>query len=155
MKRFTLAVLVAILVVLVPAPAQASDKGHHSHRTCQRVHARGVGQEISPGQTVATIFVRGVEVGTTAASFTPTGMEGTVASFVGPLTFTSELGTIVAQTAGTLDTETGDFVARSRDLTGTGDYSGITGRIKIRGTQNFTDMSFTERISGRVCFPKS
>jgi len=155
MKRLTLAVLVAVLVALVPAPAQAGDKGPHSHPNCQRVHASGVGQEIAPGQTVATIFVDGVEVGTTAASFTPTGMEGTVASFAGPLTFTSDLGTIVAQTTGTLDTATGDFVARSRDLTGTGDYSGITGRIKIRGTEDFTDLSFTERISGRVCFPKN
>jgi hypothetical protein len=155
MKRLTLAVLVAVLVALVSPPAHAGDKGHHSHRTCQHVHARGVGRETSPGKTTATIFVRGVEVGTTTASFMPTGMEGTVASFVGPLTFTSDLGAIVAQTAGTLDTATGNFVARSRDLTGTGDYSGITGRIKIRGTEDFTDLSFTERISGRVCFPKN
>ena len=81
-------------------------------------------------------------------------VEGTVASFIGPLTFTSDLGTIVAQTAGTLDTATGAFVSRSPDLTGTGVFLGVSGRITLRGTVDLTDGSFTERISGRLCLPK-
>ena len=77
-----------------------------------------------------------------------------MASFVGPLVFTSDIGTITAQTAGTLDIATGLFVSRSADLTGTGAFRGVTGRISLRGTVDLTDGSFTERISGRLCFPK-
>ena len=76
-----------------------------------------------------------------------------MASFIGPLVFTSELGTITAQTAGTFDTATGAFVSRSDDLVGTGAFADVTGRLKFRGIQDPTG-SFTERISGRLCFPK-
>ncbi len=152
-KRVVLVVLFAALVALIPAPAEADSAGRHLGRTCVSVHATGTGQETAPGQTTATIFVRGVEVGTTTASFTTTGVDGTVASFVGPLVFTSAAGTITAQLAGTLDTATGVFVSRSDDLTGTGAFSGVAGRLKLRGTVDLTDGSFTERVSGRLCFP--
>jgi hypothetical protein len=153
-KRLVLVVLVAALVALVPAPAEAHGPGWQLGRACVPVHATGTGQETAPGQTTATIFVRGVEVGTTTASFTTTGVDGSVASFIGPLVFTSAAGTITAQVAGTLDTATGVFVSRSDDLTGTGAFSGVRGRLKLRGTVDLTDGTFTERISGRLCFPR-
>jgi hypothetical protein len=153
-NRLVLVILVAALAALVAAPAQAHSGGRHAGRVCVPVHATGTGQETAPGQTTATIFVRGVEVGTTTASFTTTGLDGTVASFVGPLVFTSAAGTITAQTTGTLDTATGRFVSRSDDLTGTEAFSGVDGRLRLRGTVDLADGSFTERISGRLCFPR-
>jgi hypothetical protein len=149
-KRLVLVLLVAAFVALVPAPAEATK----IDRICVPVHATGVGQDHGNGQTTATIFVRGVEVGTTAANFTISGVEGTVASFTGPLIFTSDIGTITVQTAGTLDTATGRFAARSTDLTGTGALSGVTGRLVFRGTEDLAAASFTERISGRLCLPR-
>jgi hypothetical protein len=152
--RLVLVVLVATLAALVAAPAQAHTDGRHVGRSCVSVQATGTGEETAPGQTTATIFVRGVEVGTTTARFTTTGIDGTVASFVGPLVFTSAGGTLTAQLAGTLDTATGRFVSRSEELTGTGLFTGVQGRLKLRGTVDLTDGSFSERISGRLCFPR-
>ena len=153
--RLVLVVLVATLAALVAAPAHAHPNGRQVGRSCVPVHATGTGEETAPGQTTATIFVRGVEVGTTTASFTTTGIDGTVASFVGPLVFTSAAGTLTAQLTGTLDTATGAFVSRSEEeLTGTGIFAGVKGRLKLRGTVDLSDGSFTERISGRLCFPR-
>lgn len=153
-RRLVLVVLLAALVaLLIPASAEARTTGRHSARVCVPVHATGVGQDQGDLRTTATIFVRGVEVGTTEAQFTITGVEGSVASFTGPLVFTSELGTITVQATGTFDTATGAFVSRSDDLTGTGALADVTGRLTFRGTQDPTGR-FTERISGRLCFPK-
>ncbi len=135
-----------------PGPTPTAGR---SGRSCVPVHATGTGQETAPGQTTATIFVRGVEVGTTAASFTTTGVDGTVASFVGPLVFTSAVGTLTAQLAGTLDTATGALrIAVRRRSPAPGPSRGSLGRLRLRGTVDLTDGSFTERISGRLCFPR-
>jgi hypothetical protein len=40
------------------------------------------------------------------------------------------------------------------ELTGTGIFAGVQGRLKLRGTVDLSDGSFTERISGRLCFPR-
>ena len=53
-------------------------------------------------------------------SFTINQLIGTTASFTGPIVFTTALGTLTAQVAGTFDVASGAFQATCRSLTGTG-----------------------------------
>ncbi len=153
-RSLAVVALAAIMVMVAPAPAEARPHtGAGQGQRCVRVLATGVGQDLGEGRTEATISVRGYPVGTTAAQFAITGVDGNEASFTGPLTFTSAVGTITAQTAGTFDTTTGAFVSRSADLTGTGLLAGVSGRVTLRGTQDLQTGSFTERVTGRLCLP--
>ena len=96
----------------------------------------------------------GVEVGTTAAAFTITGVDGTVASFTGPITFTGRGGTLTAQVAGTLDLTTGSFTSTSTSLAGTGAYRRVTGHLTLTGTEDLTTGVFTEVITGQLCLTR-
>jgi hypothetical protein len=151
------AVLGGLLSVIVTAPADAATTGDVSRgaaKICAPVHARGVGQDIGGGKTVATISVGRFEVGTTRGEFSIMGVDPNgIASFAGPITFTSAVGTIVAQVTGTLDTTTGAFESTSTSLTGTGLFRGVSGAVTLRGTENLTTFAFTERITGRLCLP--
>jgi hypothetical protein len=60
-----------------------------------------VGQDLGGGQTMATVSVAGVPIGSTAATVTITGVVGTTVSFVGPIVFTGPRGTLTAAVTGT------------------------------------------------------
>jgi hypothetical protein len=121
---------------------------------CVPIRASGVGQDLGGGVTEATISVGGLAVGRTNASFTTTGLSGTIASFTGPVVFSSLAGTLTAEAAGSLDVTTGDFRTTSTSLTGTGLLRGITGQVTLVGNENLTTGSFTETITGRLCGPR-
>jgi hypothetical protein len=154
-RRLVLSLLVWLGVafgVASPAsahPSQPAPRG--AHVRCVAVDATGVGQDLGGGQTTATISVAGVEIGTTAAAFTITGVDGVVASFAGPITFTGRGGTLTAQVSGTLDLTTGAFMSTSSSLTGTGAYRGVTGDLTLTGTEDLATGAFTESIAGRLC----
>jgi len=142
--RKGLILAVAIFGVSV-APA------HATTGLCVPIAAEGVGQDLGNGNTTATITTHGLLLGTTTASFTITGAAGTTVSFVGPLTFTTALGTMTAQVAGTLDSSSGAFESRSTSLTGTGLFRHVTGNVRLVGVENLQTGAFSETISGRLC----
>ncbi len=60
---------------------------------------------------------------------------------------------MIATVVGSLDVSDGNFVARSTSVTGTGALSPISGNLAVAGTQNLTNPTFTETLSGRFCVP--
>jgi hypothetical protein len=154
LRRLVLPLVVCLAAAFVLAsPASASAHRHHQrgHVRCLAVDATGVGQDLGEGRTTATISVHGVEIGTTAAAFTITGMVGTVASFTGPITFTGLGGTLTAQVTGTLDVATGAFTSTSTSLAGTGTFRRVTGDLTFTGTEDLVTGAFTESITGQLC----
>lgn len=153
-----LAVLLALLTSalcsvggLLAAPAQAAPAAAHAR--CVPVAATGTGQDLGNGQTTATVSVGGVSVGTTSASFTITGSDGTTVYFDGPITLTGLGGTLTAEVTGTLEAATGDFTSTSTSLTGTGALSAVTGQVTLTGHEDLATGAFTESITGDLCLP--
>jgi hypothetical protein len=145
------AVLVAA-AVLVPAPADAVPRTV-DHQRCAPVEATGSGQDLGGGRTEATLSVAGVPVATSAATFTIGAVNGTVASFTGPIVLTPVLGpgTLTAQVAGTFDLSSGAFRATSTSLSGTGPLKKVTGALTFAGVEDLGNGSFTETVTGQLC----
>ena len=138
--------MLALLALMAGAPATAL-----GGTSCHKIDASGVGQDLGGGQTVAQISDGGLLQGTTAASFTITGVVGTVASFAGTITFTTNRGTLTANVAGTLDVATGAFSAVSSGLSGTGKLAAATGSLAFNGVENLATGAFTEVVTGSIC----
>jgi hypothetical protein len=157
-RRLVLPLLVCLVASLATAAPAAAHRGHPSppaHARCVPVAATGAGQDLGGGQTTATISVGGVEVGTTAAAFTITGVDGTVASFTGPIVFTGLGGTLTAQVTGTLDVTTGVFTSTSTSVAGTGLLRHVTGDLTFTGTEDLATGAFAESISGHLCLARA
>jgi hypothetical protein len=151
---FRRSVLAALAVsCALPAADAAAAVPQPAGLVCVPILATGAGQDLGGGVTEATISAGKIALGRTSASFTTTGVSGTVASFAGPIVFTSRAGTLTAQATGSLDTTTGDFRTTSANLTGTGLLRGTTGDVTLVGTENLTTGAFTETITGRLCEP--
>jgi hypothetical protein len=138
--------VVTLLVVAAAAPATA--RGAVS---CHNINAKGIGQDHGGGQTTAQIIGGGLLQGTTQASFTITGLSGTVASFEGTIVFTVNNATLTVQLSGTLDVVTGEFNATSSSISGTGKLAGATGSLSFNGVEDLSTGSFTEDVTGEVC----
>jgi len=143
--RIILPLVIAFAMAAV-APAVALGS-----TACHSIDATGVGQDLGEGRTVAQISDGGLLQGTTAASFQITGLSGTVASFAGTITFTTNRGTLTATVAGTLDLATGAFSATSSSLSGTGKLAGASGSLVFNGVENLATGTFTEVITGSIC----
>jgi hypothetical protein len=143
--RIILPLVIAFAMAAV-APAVALGS-----TACHSIDATGVGQDLGEGRTVAQISDGGLLQGTTAASFQITGLSGTVASFAGTITFTTNRGTLTATVAGTLDLATGAFSATSSILSGTGKLAGASGSLVFNGVENLATGAFTEVITGSIC----
>ena len=143
--RIMLSLLVVVgLMTIAPAVALGGT-------SCHAVNASGVGQDLGGGQTVAQIGDGGLLQGTTAASFQITGLSGTVASFAGTITFTTNRATLTAAVSGTLDLATGAFSATTSSLSGTGKLAGASGSLVFNGVENLATGAFTEVVSGSIC----
>jgi hypothetical protein len=143
--RRTLSLVIALaLTVLAPATVFGGT-------SCRNINATGVGQDLGGGQTVGQITDGGLLQGTTAASFAITGISGTVASFAGPITFTTNRATLTANLVGTLDVVSGAFSAASSSISGTGKLAGATGSLSFSGVENLSTGVFTEVVSGSIC----
>ena len=119
--------------------------------SCHNINAKGVGQDHFDLTTSADIIGGGLLQGTTAGSLTPTGISGTVVSFVGTVVFTTNNGTLTVTITGSIDVATGEFSATG-DVTGaTGKLAGATGTLTFVGVENLTTGAFTEDISGEIC----
>ena len=102
LSRLLLLLAAVSLAVVAPTAVDAAV-------SCHRIDASGVGQDQGGGNTVAQISDGGLLQGTTAAAFTITGLSGTLASFVGTITFTANRASLAAEVAG---------AGYARDLTG-------------------------------------
>ena len=154
LRRLVLPLLVCLVAAWAfAAPASATVHGHHRHGhvRCLPIDATGVAQDLGGGRTTASLSVQGVEVRTTAAAFTLTGQDGTVASFSGPIVFTGLGGTLTAQVTGTLDVATGVFTSTSTSVTGTGTFRRVTGDLTFTGTEDLASGAFTETVTGQLC----
>jgi hypothetical protein len=138
--------LAIVTLVAAVAPAASASAG----TICLPIAANGTGQDHGGGNTTARITTHGILLGTTTGAFTVTG-SGTVATFAGPIDFTTLVGRLTAQVTGTLDTATGDFRSDSTSLTGSGLFRGVSGHVTLAGNENLVTGTFTEKITGRLC----
>ncbi len=143
--------VVATLIAssLLAAPAHAS--AARDARICLPVSATGVGQDNGDFTTTATITSHGIPLGTTHATFTPTGGDATTVTFSGPIKFTTYIGTLTAEVDGFVNLTTGVFGATSTSVRGTGAFRGVTGDLTFAGLENLQTGAFTETITGRLC----
>jgi hypothetical protein len=151
-RRSVVVVLIAVAVSVAAAP--------HAGATalCVPVRATGEGEDLGEDngnfRTTADIFVaHHLRVGTTAATFAPTGQSGSVASFAGGIVFTARagLGTLTLDITGTVDAASGAFRSEGSVSEGTGVFRGTTGNLLFVGTENLTALRFTETVTGRLC----
>jgi len=142
--RFTLFVfLVAMGALMMSIPAQAGT-------SCHQINAKGVGQDLGGGSTVATIKGGGLLHGTTVGSFVFTGPD----SFEGTVTFTTNRATLEVTIAGSLtilSPTSAAFNASGPVTDATGKLAGATGSLTLAGVENLLDGSFTETVTGVVC----
>jgi hypothetical protein len=144
LRRLLLLLAALSLAVVAPTAVDAAV-------SCHRIDASGIGQDQGGGHTVAQISDGGLLQGTTAAAFSITGLSGTLASFVGTITFTTNRATLAAEVTGTLDLATGVFGATTSSLSGTGKLEGATGGLVFAGVENLLTGTFTEVVAGQVC----
>ena len=91
-------------IVLTAGPMMT---GHaRADMSCHRINSR-CGTGSGGGATEAQIIGGGLLEGTTAAQFIITGVSGTLASFEGPVTFTTNRATLTVTVTGTFDVLTG------------------------------------------------
>lgn len=138
-----LGVFAAIAIVMAGQPQAAV--------SCHKINARGVGQDLGDGVTTARIIGGGLLHGTTLGTFVITGVSGTVASFEGTLTFTTNQATLTVSVAGTLDVATGEFSASGPVTTATGKLAGASGSLSLSGLQDLAAGTFVEEVTGEIC----
>lgn len=143
--RILLPLLLGLTLTMITPAAVLGDT------SCHNIEATGAGQDLGGGHTVAQITDGGLLQGTTEAQFAITGLSGTVASFAGTITFTTNRGTLTATVAGTLDLATGAFSATSSSLSGTGKLAGASGSLAFNGVENLATGAFTEVVTGSIC----
>jgi hypothetical protein len=152
--RALTATVPALALLAVAPPASA-----HPPQVCVPVRLTGVGQDLgsdSQGNlhTTATIHLGPSVIGTTAATFTPSGPPvGTTLAFTGPIVFSPVRGsaTVTADVVGSVDVGAGTFTATSTQLTGSGALASVSGTVTFAGTENLSTGAFTETVTGRIC----
>lgn len=143
-RRLVFAVALAMGTLLGQGSASAGT-------TCHPVTARGVGQDLGQGHTVARIFHDGLRLGSTAGTFTVTGSAGTVVDISGTIVFTGHHGRLTVSVTGTLDTSTGHFHTSGPITASAGVLAGATGTLTFDGTENLGTGRFVERVTGTLC----
>jgi hypothetical protein len=137
------AVGLATLAFTATAPAGVS---------CHKIDAKGVGQDLGGGNTVANINGGGLLNGTTAGSFvlgafTPPS----TFAIAGTVTFTANNATLTVSVAGSFDVASGAFAASGPVIASTGKLAGATGALSLAGIEDLTTGAFTEDVTGNIC----
>ena len=138
-----------VLFTIVASVMMAADTA--AEVTCHKINAKGVGQDLGGGSTVAQIVGGGLLHGTTAGSFIITGFSGTVASIAGTVTFTTNQATLTVTVTGTFDVSTGEFSASGPVTGATGKLAGATGNLLLSGVQDLATGAFVEEVTGDIC----
>jgi hypothetical protein len=137
------AAALAALAFTTTAPAGVS---------CHNINAKGVGQDLGGGNTVADINGGGLLNGTTVGSFAPVGFTlPSTALVVGTVTFTVNKGTLTVSLAGSLDVVSGAFSTTGPVTGSTGKLAGASGALSFNGVEDFTTGAFTETVTGNIC----
>ena len=123
----------------------------HAAQSCHKINARGVGQDLGGGKTIARIIGGGLLHGTTEGNFTTTGISGTVASIAGTVEFTTNKATLTVTIAGVFDVSNGEFSASGPVTAATGKLAGAIGTLLLQGVENLTDGTFVEDVIGSIC----
>ncbi len=148
MKTFGRIVLVLLFLcagsLVRVSPAQAAE-------SCHKVNAKGVGQDLGNGTTVANIIGGGLLQGTTAGNFVISGGAFPVFSIAGTVKFTTNKATLTVTITGSFDVSTGQFSATGPVTEATGKLAGATGSLVLSGLENLADGSFVEDVTGRIC----
>ena len=150
----TWAARIVVAMALVVTALAAGTPTSASTAVCIPVRATGSGQDLGNFETVATIFVAGVPVGSTAATFTPAGQDGSTVFFTGPIVFSARfgLGSFTVSASGSVDVSTGVFEAVGPVTAGTRVLRGVSGELTFNGIQDLITGAFTETVRGRLCF---
>ena len=119
--------------------------------SCHEIKAKGVGQDLGGGTTVADIIGGGLLQGTTVGHFEITGGTFPVFLIEGTVEFTTNKGTLTVAIAGTFDVSTGEFSASGPVIGATEKLAGATGSLRFEGFQNLSDGSFVEDVTGTIC----
>lgn len=119
--------------------------------SCHQIKAKGVGQNLGGGTTVADISGGGLLQGTTVGQFDITGGSFPVFSIAGTVVFTTNKGTLTVSLEGTFDLSTGEFSASGPVTGATGKLSGATGSLLFEGVEDLSDGSFVEDVTGEIC----
>lgn len=123
----------------------------HAGVSCHLIDAKGVGNDNGSGSTTGNVIGGGLLHGTISGTITPTGISGTVATFVEILVFNNQHGTLTVRLEGAIDVTTGQFAASGPVVGATGKLLGATGNISVTGVANFASQIFTEDIGGGIC----
>jgi hypothetical protein len=147
----------ALMAAGLSAPADAGNANGHGKGHCRAFHALGDGVTNADGTTTANIYRGSHEFGTTTGTFVLGTAVDDVTPFTGTIVFANDegTGTLTADPVeGTLDMVSGKFRASSSAVTGTGDYANVTGKLRVWGTQDLTDGTFSEHLLAKLCVPK-
>ncbi|MCL4299106.1 MAG: hypothetical protein KJ077_25445 [Anaerolineae bacterium] len=144
LDRVILLLFVVVGALLTVSQAQAAV-------SCHLINAKGVGQDLGGGRTVANIIGGGLLQGTTEGNFAITGVSGTVASIAGTVEFTTHNGTLTVTVTGTFDVASGEFNASGPVTGATGKLAGAMGVLTFAGVEDLSDGSFVEDVTGEIC----
>ncbi len=133
LARRVLLVLLGSLILVGGARVEGAKAGNDD---CRRINARGVGQDLGGGNTTATIIRGGILNGTTSAHFDITGGTPPELTLAGTVVFTTPRGTLTVMVDGTFNVVTGAFRASGPVASGTGVFTGASGRLRFVGTQD-------------------
>ena len=115
-RSLFLGALVALGSWMTVTPAQAGV-------SCHLINAKGVGNDNGSGGTTGNVIGGGLLQGTISGTITPTGISGTVATFIEILVFNNQHGTLTVRLEGAIDVTTGQFAAGGPVVEATGKLS--------------------------------
>jgi hypothetical protein len=148
MKTFGRIVLVLLFLcagnLMQVSPAQAAE-------SCHQINAKGVGQDLGNGATVANIIGGGLLQGTTVGNFAITGGAFPLFTLAGTVKFTTHQATLTVTISGIFDVATGKFSATGPVTGATGKLADATGDLVLSGIEKLADGNFVEAVTGNIC----
>jgi hypothetical protein len=145
LRRMFLLGLFATACLLVPAGQALAGT------SCDKVDAKGVGEQRDGGRWTADIKGDGVLSGTSEGQFELTGVDGADLSFKGDVKFDTGNGTLTATVDGSFDLSSGKFSASGPVTDSSGDLSDATGDLELKGIEDLRDGSFVADVTGEIC----
>ncbi len=143
-KSVVLLLCVVTSILMLVSQAQAAT-------SCHKIKAKGAGQDLGGGVTVATISGGGLLQGTTEGNFTITGGATPLLSIAGTVKFTTLKATLTVAASGTFDVSSGVFSASGPVSLATGKLAGASGNLSFVGVEDLSNGSFVEDVTGRIC----
>lgn len=127
--------------------------GHQAQAatSCHQINAKGTGQDLGGGVTVAQITGGGLLQGTMVGNFVPIRVSPPVVTLAGTVQFTTHQATLTVSVIGSFDLATGQFSANGPVTAATGKLTGVIGDLVFSDVEKLTDGSFVETVTGMIC----